>query len=312
MSAILPIYSALEPALAALQRTSDEYLWREIQVPLVAAFVVAVIGIALSLKPSLSRPFLSFLEETGFRLSLFLGVVSRLDAVVKRRHWIAAQLFQAGVQVLHVVLLVGLFIGMIVSLQTGIELSRIGQQDQIGTIVAVSMAREMGPFITAIILAATYGSSIAAELGTMSVSDELAALEVLSIDRTRFLVVPRTVTLALVCPTLTIVCDTIGILGGAFVAQSQLNVGYSLYMDTAIEALSTTTKYLAIPKDVYGGLLKAFVFGILIAVISCASGIKAKGGALGVGHATRHAVRDSIIAIIISNYFMTWMLYRNA
>ena len=114
--------------------------------------------------------------------------------------------------------------GMIVSLQTGIELSRIGQQDQIGTIVAVSMAREMGPFITATILAATVGSSIAAELGTMAVSDELAALEVLSIDRIRFLVLPRLVALAIAAPLLTILCDAIGIFGGGFVAQSQLNV----------------------------------------------------------------------------------------
>jgi len=209
------------------------------------------------------------------------------------------------------VLLVGLFIGMIVSLQTGIELARIGQQDQIGVLVAVTMAREMGPFITATILAATVGSAMAAELGTMAVSDELAALEVLSVDRVSFLVMPRLVALAIAAPLLTILCDTIGIFGGGFVAQSQLNVTFQLYIDSAIDALRTPALTIPVPKDVYTGLFKAFVFGVLIAAIGCSSGIRTSGGALGVGRATRQAVRDSIIAIIVSNYFMTWFFYKD-
>jgi phospholipid/cholesterol/gamma-HCH transport system permease protein len=215
-----------------------------------------------------------------------------------------------GVFGMLVVLLVGLFIGMIVSLQTGIELSKIGQQDQIGTVVAVTMAREMGPFITATILAATIGSSIAAELGTMAVSDELAALEVLSVDRIRFLVMPRLVALAIAAPLLTILCDTIGIFGGGFVAQSQLNVTFQLYIDSAFDALRTPALLIPLPKDVYTGLFKAWVFGILIAAIGSSAGLRATGGALGVGHATRQAVRDSIIAIIVSNYFLTWFFYQ--
>jgi phospholipid/cholesterol/gamma-HCH transport system permease protein len=151
---------------------------------------------------------------------------------------------------------------------------------------------------------------MAAELGTMSVSDELAALEVMSIDRTRFLVLPRMVALAILCPLLTIVCDTIGILGGGFVAQSQLNVAYQLYFDSAVDALRDPGSLVALPKDVYAGLLKAGVFGVLIATIGCSAGLRARGGALGVGTATRQAVRDSIIAIIVSNYFMTWFLYQ--
>src|SRR5688572_13149451 len=175
---------------------------------------------------------------------------------------------------------------MIVSLQTGIELMKIGQQDQIGTIVAVSMAREMGPFITATILAATAGSSMAAEIGTMAVSDELAALEVLSIDRVKLLVMPRVVALAIAAPLLTILCDTIGVVGGGFVAQSQLNVSYQLYMDSAIDALRDPAHILPLPKDVYGGLFKSFVFGVIVALIGCAAGLRASGGALGVGNAT--------------------------
>src|SRR5437867_6341900 len=178
----------------------------------------------------LLRPVLSLCEGVGYPIELFLQVLARLGSVPARRRPIADQIYRGAIQGVHVVLLVGLFVGMIVSLQTGIELSRIGQQDQIGTLVAVTMAREMGPFITATILAASAGSSMAAELGTMAVSDELAALEVLSVDRIRFLVMPRLVALAIAAPLLTILCDTIGIFGGGFVAQSQLNVTFQLYL----------------------------------------------------------------------------------
>jgi len=249
-------------------------------------------------------------DDAGYRVDLFLQVLPRLTAVWKRRLLISEQLYVGGIKVVHVVLLVGFSIGMVVSLQTGLELARIGQQDQIGTLVALSMAREMGPFITATILAAAVGSALAAELGTMAVSEELAALEVLSIDSVSFLVMPRLVALAILCPTLTILCDTVGIVGGGFVARSQLGVGMQLYYDTAIESLQDPSHFFALPKDVYAGLFKAFVFGIVIAVVSCAAGIKAEGGALGVGNATRSAVRDSIILVIVMNYFMTWFFYQ--
>ncbi len=251
-----------------------------------------------------------FLFEVGFQLELLGGVILRLRSAWRRRALVAEQLYQAGIRVVHVVLLVGLFIGMIVALQTGLELSRFGQQDQIGTIVSLSMCREMGPFITATILAATVGSALAAELGTMAVSEELAALEVMSIDRTSFLVMPRVVSLAVMCPLLTVLCDAIGIVGGGFVASSQLNVGLSLYYDSAIDALQDTEFLLDLPKDVYSGLCKAWVFGVVVAVISCASGLQATSGALGVGNATRKAVRDSIIAIIVANYFMSWFFFQ--
>lgn len=254
--------------------------------------------------------FSDLAHALGFQLELMAQVALRLQHVPRRWRWIAEQLFQSAIQTVHVVLLVGLFIGMIVSLQTGIELARIGQQDQIGTIVAVSMAREMGPFITATILAATAGSSMAAEIGTMSVSDELAALEVLSVDRVRFLVLPRMVALALAAPALTVICDLIGIFGGGFVAQSQLNVSFELYIDSAKDALRDLGTVVPLPKDVFGGLVKAGVFGVIISTIGCAAGLQARGGALGVGRATRQAVRDSIIAIIIANYFMTWFMYQ--
>ena len=249
-------------------------------------------------------------ETAGFRMELLLQVLRRLGHIGKRKSLIGEQLYVGGIKVMHVVVLVGFSIGMVVSLQTGLELARIGQQDSIGTLVALSMAREMGPFITATILAAAVGSALAAEIGTMAVSEELAALEVLSIDQLSFLVMPRVVALAILCPTLTILCDTVGIVGGGFVARSQLGVGLPLYYDSAIESLQDPSHFFGLPKDVYAGLFKSFIFGIVIAIVSCAAGMRAQGGALGVGNATRSAVRDSIILVIIFNYFMTWFFYQ--
>ena len=238
------------------------------------------------------RALRDFCTETGYRAVLLGQTFARAGDIPARRKLIADQMVSSGLGVLHVVLLVGLFMGMIVSLQTGIELARLGQQDQIGVIVAVSMAREMGPFITATILAATVGSSIAAELGTMAVSEELSALEVLSIDRIKLLVLPRVVALALMCPMLTIVCDTIGIVGGGLVAQSQLHVGAELYFDSAFESLRDLGQLIALPKDVFAGLAKAFVFGLIIAAILLLAG-PAREPAARSASATRRAARSA-------------------
>ena len=259
---------------------------------------------------TLLRGFLSFADSIGYQVRLLLAVFARLPHLLRRRAQIATQLYGAGNKVLHVVLLVSFVMGMVISLQTGLVLKDYGQQDQIGIVVAITMAREMGPFITAVILAATVGSALAAELGTMAVSEELAALEVLSVDRTSYLTMPRVVAMTLMAPLLTIFSNAIGVIGGGFVAKSQLGVGRVLYYDSAIEALQAPAQLIALPKDVYGGLVKAAVFGCIIAVISCSAGLRAHGGALGVGNAPRRAVRDSIIAIIVTNYFISWLFYQ--
>lgn len=287
--------------------TDDLPAWAPSWLPdvLPLAFAIGVVYVLWQ-----SRTFRETVASIGSLIDLAWEALTRVHHLPKRGRWFMEQLYAAGVKNLHVVLLVGLFMGMIVGLQTGIELARFGQEDQIGTIVAASMTREMGPFITAIVLAATTGSALAAELGTMSVSDELAALRVMSVDRVSFLIVPRIASLMVIAPTLTILCDAVGILGGGFVASSQLGVGWSQYTTTALEALQEKGGLIPLPMDVYAGLLKSFVFGAIIAVISCASGLEARGGALGVGRATSRAVRDSIIAVIIANYFLTWFLYR--
>jgi len=228
-----------------------------------------------------------------------------------RREFLAMvrQMHDHGVKAVPVVVLVAVFTGMIVALQAGVEIKTFGQESLIGRIVSASMFREMGPFITAIILTATAGSACAAEIGTMKVSEEVDALEMMGIDPVRYLVVPRVVALGLMCFVLTILTNCFGVLGGSIVAESQLGVSYETYFDGARATLSTEFLLGFLSKHVFTGLLKSFVFGVLIGVVGCSQGLRAKGGALGVGRAVRQAVVASVVLVLILGYYMTWIFY---
>jgi phospholipid/cholesterol/gamma-HCH transport system permease protein len=219
------------------------------------------------------------------------------------------QMYDHGVKAVPVVALVAVFTGMIVSLQAGVEVKAFGQESLVGRIVAASMFREMGPFITAIILTATAGSACAAEIGTMRVSEEVDALEMMGIDPIRYLVLPRVIALGLMCFGLTILTDCFGTLGGAVVARSQLGVPYGQYFEGVQRTLESDHILGFLSKHVYSGLFKSFVFGILIGVVGCSQGLRTTGGALGVGRAVRRAVVASVVLILVLGYYMTWFFY---
>ena len=210
-------------------------------------------------------------------------------------------MFVSGIKSLGVITVVAVFTGMILALQTGIELSRFNQEVNIGTAVMVSMLREMGPFMTGLILAACVGSAIAAQIGTMVVSEEVAALEVMSIDPVRFLVTPRLVAMAIMTPLLAFYTCVMGVLGGGVVGKTQLGVSWSAYIDNAT--------LFAENKDLYVGLLKAFCFGVIITIVSCHEGFGATEGAVGVGKATRRSVIASFLLILVTGYFITRLFY---
>ncbi len=246
-------------------------------------------------------------DGAGFVCELLLRTALYTPRLRRRLRFMLDTAYNAGVRSLPVTMVVAAFAGAILAMQTGIELRRFGDTAVLGTITALSMCREMGPFITGVILAATVGSSIAAEIGTMTVSDEVAALEVMSIDPVDYLVLPRVVALALMCPILTVLSNLIGIFGGSVIAEHNLGVSPQLYWVSAKEAL--TSSGMLLPKEVYVGLLKAFVFGIAIATVSCAAGLRAAGGALGVGLAVQTAVRNSVLLIIVLGFIVTWFFY---
>jgi phospholipid/cholesterol/gamma-HCH transport system permease protein len=160
----------------------------------------------------------------------------------------------------------------------------------------------MGPFMTALILAASVGSGMAAEVGTMKVSEETDALEVMGIDPHRFLVLPRLLAMLLVTPILTIYTNFVGILGGAVVSYYQYAISFTRFRTEAFLYLTA--------KDVYTGLLKAVIFGAVIASVGCSQGLRASGGAIGVGHAVRRAVVVSYLMIIILGYYLTFLFFR--
>ncbi len=253
------------------------------------------------------------LVATGYAIgllneSLFHGAAGLLKPRSLRE--IINQMYFCGVKALGVTTVVALFTGMIVALQTGILAKRWGQEEAIGMVVAASMCREMGPFITGIILTAMVGSSIAAEIGTMKVSEEIDALEVMSINPVKMLVAPRIVALTLMCTVLTVLVDLVGICGGALVARARLGVPFHRYFEYAQIPLRNKDLFGLLPKDVYSGLFKAAVFGTVIATVACAMGLRAKGGALGVGNGVRITVVVSIILILVLGYFMTSFFYR--
>ena len=243
-------------------------------------------------------------EGAGYGLVLLLQTVSQSPSLRRGTYLNALfrQMFICGIQTIPVTMVVSVFTGMILALNAGLTLEPIGQETLTGRIVTLSMTREMGPFMTGLILAASVGSGMAAELGTMKVSEEVDALEVMAIDPARFLVLPRLVAMAVMTPVLTVYTSLVGILGGAVIAYSQYGVTLLRFKTDALEYLTG--------KDIYTGILKAFVFGIVIAMVGCSHGLRTRGGAIGVGQATRGAVVSSYLLIIILGYYITFLFFR--
>lgn len=251
----------------------------------------------------LGRTIILILREIGITARIFWhGLLYARTAFTPRaRHEIIYQMFAYGIKSLGVITVVAIFTGMILALQTGLELKRFNQEVLIGTAVMVSMLREMGPFMTGLILAACVGSAIAAQLGTMTVAEEIAALEIMSIDPVRFLVMPRLVAMMVMTPLLSFYTCVMGVIGGGLVGATQLGVSWNAYINNA-------TLY-ADEKDLFVGLFKALVFGCLIVTIACYEGLSTRQGAVGVGMATRRAVLVSFLLILITGYFITRLFY---
>jgi phospholipid/cholesterol/gamma-HCH transport system permease protein len=243
-------------------------------------------------------------EGAGYSLSLLARSLMLAGAIFRRHHRDAflRQLFICGIQTIPVTMVVSIFTGMILALNGGLTLEQIGQESLIGRIVTISMTREMGPFMTALILAASVGSGMAAELGTMKVSEEIDALEVMAIEPAKFLVLPRLLAMAIMTPVLTVYTNLVGILGGALTSSFQYGVSLQRFKADALDWLTA--------KDIYTGIFKAFVFGVVIATVGCSEGLRAKGGAIGVGEATRRAVVVSYLLIIMLGYYLTYLFFR--
>lgn len=230
--------------------------------------------------------------------SYFPSVLVRKDA----RHVLMHQLYASGIRTLPVLTVVSLFIGMILALQVGLGLRQFNQESLLGAAVMLTLIREMAPFSCGLCLAACVGSAIAAELGTMKVNDEIDALTIMGIPVARFLVAPRVFALALMAPLLSFYCCILGTIGGGVVGTTQLGVDFGQYMSSAMS--------MAGAKDLFVGLVKALVFGLLIGVVSANEGLSTELGATGVGKSTQRSVIISFLSILVFGYMITRLCYR--
>src|SRR5271156_2593969 len=246
---------------------------------------------------SIGAVFFSFLATTG-RLAGF--ALEGLAAALRPPYYprlIVRQIVYIGYFSLPVVGLTALFTGMVLALQSHTGFSRFNAEGAIATVVVLSVTRELGPVIAGLMVAGRVGAAMAAEIGTMRVTDQIDAMVTLSTDPFRYLVLPRLLAGLLTLPLLVLVADIIGVFGGYIVGTVKLGFNPANY-------LTQTESYLE-TMDVVSGLVKAGVFGFIIALMGCYHGYHSRGGAEGVGQATTHAVVSASILILVSNYMLT-------
>ncbi len=250
---------------------------------------------------SVGRVFLTFLSATG-RLTLFTSrAVSHCFRPPFYTRLITGQMIGIGYNSLPVVGLTAIFTGMVLALQTHTGFSRFAAASAVPQVVVLSMTRELGPVIAGLMVAGRIGASIAAEIGTMRVTDQIDALSTLSTNPLKYLVVPRILAGFVTLPVLVLVADIIGVFGGFLVGTYKLGYNPSVYLHNTADYLHT--------DDVVSGLIKASVFGFIIALMGCYHGYHSRGGAQGVGTATTSAVVSASIMILLANYVLTALLF---
>jgi phospholipid/cholesterol/gamma-HCH transport system permease protein len=211
------------------------------------------------------------------------------------------QMDKIGVGSLVIILLTGLFTGMVLALQSAYELETFGAKMYVGRLVSVTMVRELGPVLTALMLSGRVGSGIAAELGAMEVSEQISALSAMGTDPIRKLVVPRMIAGIIMAPLLTIIADFIALVGGLIIAVVFVHLGWSFYWNSVIDALDFL--------DLFTGLTKPFVFGFIVAMVGCHFGLSTTGGTEGVGRHTTNSVVSASILVLVVDFFLTKLFF---
>jgi len=236
------------------------------------------------------QEYVRMLAQTGRALVTkpyyFKDIVEQFDAI--------------GVGSMTVVLLTGLFTGMVLALQSGLTLDMFGARSMVGRLVSASMVKELGPVLTALMVAGRVGSGIAAELGSMMVTDQIAALRALGADPIRKLVLPRILAGVVMVPFLTCISVAVGLTGAWLITISQLKVASGVYWNSVVMGL-----YI---QDVWMGLIKPFFLGFVIVTIGCHVGLRTTGGTQGVGRATTNAVVAASVVVLIVDFFVTRLL----
>ncbi len=256
----------------------------------------------MSALEDIGRDTTGFLGYAGGVANLIGESASFIGRLRIRVNETFAQAYLLGVNSWAIVLLTSLFTGMVFSLESAVQAVQYGIGNLVGGLVAFTAARELGPMLTAVVVAGRAGAAIAAEFGSMVVTEQIEALQSLGLSPIRMLVVPRMVALIVMLPLLTVFADIISVLGGMVVAQIYANISYESF----IASVRSTLPF----GDVLRGLSKSIVFAIIIAAIGSYQGLNTRGGAAGVGKATTGAVVTAIILIFIFNFAMSYLLFR--
>lgn len=249
----------------------------------------------------LGRRVLALFENCGRIVVLTAETFYHLPRRPNMRH-VVQQMAHLGVDSLPIVLLTMLFTGMVMTVQTAQEFIKYGAQSSVGGVVAIAMGRELAPVLTGVVVAGRVGAAITAEIGSMKVTEQIDALRVMATNPVAYLVVPRFIACMLMTPLLVVFADVIGTVGGYLVATLYAGISSFTYIHSI--------KVFVVINDVTGGLVKAMVFGGIVAIIGCYKGLTTAQGAEGVGRATTGSVVSSMIMIFIANYFLSLLLYR--
>lgn len=214
------------------------------------------------------------------------------------------QMSIVGPESLGIALLTASFVGMVFTIQVAREFVNLGAGTAVGGVLMISLARELAPVLTAVIIAGRVGSAFAAELGTMRVTEQIDALYMLKTDPIDYLVIPRVLACCMMLPVLTILSLLTGMFGGMLIADSLYGISNTLFIDSARRFITVW--------DLFSAPIKSVAFGLLIAVIGCSWGLTTTGGAKGVGQSTTTAVVTALMAIFISNFFLSWLMFQGA
>ncbi len=249
----------------------------------------------------LGRFFLGFIEEIGGMFLLLWRVIQLAPRLFRNIGNILIQMEKIGIGSIPLVLITSVFVGAVASVQAAYQFQGYIPLRFLGAVVGKSVTLEVGPVLTALVVGGRVSAAIAAEVGTMKVTEQIDAMEMIAIDPVEYLVLPRLVAATLMLPVLTVFADFLALVGGMVVARLAVGVSFSTFED----GLTMFFRY----QDLVGGLLKTFVFGFIIAFMGCYNGFRTKGGAEGVGMSTMKAVVSSCLLILITNYLLAFLIF---
>ncbi|MBW2109765.1 MAG: ABC transporter permease [Deltaproteobacteria bacterium] len=250
---------------------------------------------------TIGRALIRFVEEFGLVMFLFLATLVWMLRPPLRIRAVFQQMEFVGVNSLLVVVLTGMFTGGVLAFQAYHGFRLFSAESLVGSTVALAMTRELGPVLTSLMVTGRAGSAMAAELGTMRVTEQIDALYAMATNPIKYLVVPRIVAGVLMLPLLTVISDFVGIIGGYLVGVGLLKINSGIYVAKMIQIVEL--------DDIFNGLIKAACFGLVLSLVGCYKGFYTRGGAQGVGRATTQAVVISSVSILISDYFLTAAMF---